>query len=39
MIRYFHKHHPTHPALAAVADAFILLRAGLMMTANALKPR
>jgi N-acetylglucosaminyl-diphospho-decaprenol L-rhamnosyltransferase len=39
MIRYFHKHHPTHPALAAVADAFILLRAGFMMTANALKPR
>jgi GT2 family glycosyltransferase len=39
MMRYFHKHHPTHPLLAGVADLFILLRAGLMMTANALKPR
>jgi GT2 family glycosyltransferase len=39
MIRYFHKHHPTHPLLAALADGFILLRAGLMMTANALRPR
>jgi len=39
MMRYFHKHHPTHPLLAFVADGFILLRAGVMMTANALKPR
>jgi GT2 family glycosyltransferase len=39
MIRYFHKHHPTHPALAILADAFILLRAGVMMTANALRLR
>jgi GT2 family glycosyltransferase len=39
MIRYFHKHHPTHPALAFCADAFILLRAGVMMTANALRLR
>src|SRR5262249_50855719 len=39
MIRYFHKHHPTHPLLALCADSFILLRAGLMVTANAMKPR
>ena len=39
MMRYFHKHHPTHPLVALLADGFILLRAGLMMTANALKPR
>jgi GT2 family glycosyltransferase len=39
MIRYFHKHHPTHPALAILADALILLRAGVMMTANALRLR
>jgi GT2 family glycosyltransferase len=39
MIRYFHKYHPTHPALAFLADAFIMLRAGLMMTANALRLR
>jgi GT2 family glycosyltransferase len=39
MMRYFHKHHPTHPVLGLVADLFILLRAGLMMTANAMKPR
>ena len=39
MIRYFHKHHPTHPLVALMADTFILLRAGVMMTANALKLR
>jgi len=39
MIRYFHKHHPTHPVVATLADSLILLRAGLMMTANALRPR
>ncbi len=39
MIRYFHKHHPTHPVVAFFADSFILLRAGLMLTANALKSR
>ncbi|MBI5711023.1 MAG: glycosyltransferase family 2 protein [Candidatus Eisenbacteria bacterium] len=39
MIHYFHKHHPTHPALSFFADAFILLRAGLMMVANALRLR
>ena len=39
MIRYFHKHHRPHPIVALMADGFILVRAGLMMTANALKPR
>ena len=39
MIHYFHKHHPTNPAMSFVADAFILARAGLMMAANALRPR
>ena len=39
MIHYFHKHHPTHPVLSFFADAFILLRAGLMMAANALRLR
>jgi N-acetylglucosaminyl-diphospho-decaprenol L-rhamnosyltransferase len=39
MIRYFHKHHPTNPVVAALADSLILLRAGVMMTANALRPR
>src|SRR6185369_14917938 len=38
MIRYFHKHHPTHPLLALLADALIFVRAGVMMTANALRP-
>lgn len=39
MIHYFHKHHPTHPALSLAADTAILLRAGLMMAANALRLR
>jgi GT2 family glycosyltransferase len=39
MIRYFHKYHPAPPLLAAMADGFILLRAGLMLTANALRIR
>ncbi|HYM79844.1 MAG TPA: glycosyltransferase family 2 protein [Candidatus Limnocylindria bacterium] len=39
MIHYFHKHHPTNPVMQALADGAILLRAGLMMTANALRPR
>ena len=39
MILYFHKHHSAPPALAFLADAAILLRAGLMMAANALRPR
>lgn len=39
MIHYFHKHHPANPVVTFCADAFILLRAALMMTANALRPR
>ena len=38
MIHYFHKFHPTHPMMAACADALILLRAGLMLMANAVRP-
>ncbi len=37
MIHYFHKHHPTNPLVAGIADALILVRAGLMMALNALK--
>ncbi len=39
MIHYFHKHHPTNPVVALLADALILLRAGVMLTRNALLPR
>jgi len=39
MIHYFHKHHPANPVVTFLVDAFILLRAGLMLTANALRPR
>jgi len=39
MIHYFHKHHPTNPLLSLPADALILLRAVLMIVANALRPR
>jgi len=39
MIHYFHKHHPTNPVFAVTADAFILMRAGLMLAQNAFKPR
>jgi len=39
MIHYFHKHHPTHPVVTFCADALILMRAGVMLTANALRPR
>ncbi len=39
MIHYFHKHHPTHPALRVLADALILVRAGVMIVANALRLR
>jgi N-acetylglucosaminyl-diphospho-decaprenol L-rhamnosyltransferase len=39
MIHYFHKHHPTSPLLALPADALILLRAALMIVANALRAR
>ncbi|MBI1796167.1 MAG: glycosyltransferase family 2 protein [Candidatus Eisenbacteria bacterium] len=37
MIHYFHKHHPSHPVVAALADTMIMLRAGLMLTANAFR--
>jgi hypothetical protein len=39
MIHYFHKHHPANPLVTLCADALILLRAGVMLTANALRPR
>jgi hypothetical protein len=39
MIHYFHKHHPANPLLFLPADALILLRALLMVAANALRPR
>jgi len=39
MIHYFHKHHPSNPLVAVATDTLILLRAGLMLTANALRPR
>jgi GT2 family glycosyltransferase len=39
MIHYLHKHHPTHPVLMVLADGLILCRAGLMLTANALRSR
>jgi hypothetical protein len=39
MIHYFHKHHPANPVVTFCADALILMRAGLMLTANALRPR
>jgi hypothetical protein len=39
MIHYFHKHHPSNPALALLADTLILLRAGLMIVANAFRLR
>jgi GT2 family glycosyltransferase len=39
MIHYFHKHHPTHPMISFCADTVILMRAGLMMAANALRLR
>jgi len=39
MIHYFHKHHPTNPVFRIVADTAIMARAGLMMAANALRPR
>ena len=39
MIHYFHKHHPTSPLLSLPADAIILLRAALMVLANALRLR
>jgi GT2 family glycosyltransferase len=39
MIHYFHKHHPMPAPLAWLANGFIMLRAGLMVAANALRPR
>ncbi len=39
MIHYFHKHYPTNPLLALFADALIMARAGVMIAANALRPR
>jgi hypothetical protein len=39
MIHYFHKHHPTNPVIQLLADSLILLRAGLMVVANALRIR
>ena len=39
MIHYFHKHHSTTPLLSLPADALILLRALLMVAANALRQR
>ena len=37
MLHYFRKHHPTNPVLDALASALIMLRARLMLAANALK--
>jgi GT2 family glycosyltransferase len=39
MIRYFRKHHPMNPVVAALAAALIYMRAGTMLVLNALKPR
>lgn len=39
MIHYFRKHHPAPAPLDALAAALIMLRARLMLAANALKPR
>lgn len=37
MIHYFHKHHPANPIVTLIADGLIMLRAGLMLTANAFR--
>jgi hypothetical protein len=37
MIHYFHKHHPANPLVTLIADGLIMLRAGLMLTANAFR--
>jgi hypothetical protein len=39
MIHYFHKYHPSHPVVTFLADTLIQLRAGVMLAANAIKPR
>jgi hypothetical protein len=37
MIHYFRKHHPTNPVVEALAAAFIMARAALMMAANRMR--
>lgn len=39
MSRYFHKHHRVNPLLALVVDGLVMVRAVLMLAANALRPR
>ena len=39
MIHYFHKHHPTHPVVAFIADTAIRARGLMMLLLNALRPR
>jgi len=39
MIHYFRKHHPTNPIFDLLASSLIITRAGVMLMANALKPR
>jgi GT2 family glycosyltransferase len=39
MIRYFRKHHPVNPLLGLLVDGLVMTRAGLMLAANALRPR
>jgi N-acetylglucosaminyl-diphospho-decaprenol L-rhamnosyltransferase len=39
MIHYFRKHHPMNPIFEALASTFIVMRAGLMLLANALRAR
>ncbi len=39
MIHYFHKHHPANPVVSLLADGLVMVRAGLMLAVNALRPR
>jgi len=39
MIRYFRKHHPVNPLVGLLVDGLVMTRAGLMLAANALRPR
>lgn len=39
MIRYFRKHHRVNPVLGLMVDGMVMTRAGLMLAANALRPR
>jgi GT2 family glycosyltransferase len=39
MIRYFRKHHRVNPLLGLMVDGMVMTRAGLMLAANALRPR